>query len=281
MILEATRKTASLAAMVVVVALGSGCNENTLASSPAGSDRPVAEIEGQSEYSPLDTAAFDGTGSYDPDGGEIVEYAWEMLERPSGSNAEILSTGADGGTVDFFVDFAGDYTIQLTVTDDEGDTGSTTFDFSATPWQAIHVELAWDIDTVDVDLHLVDETAGGTFYQAPYDCYYANTQPNWGASGAADDPRLDIDDVDGYGPENINLNVPIDGHIYHVYVHYFSDDMLGSTNSTVRIYLSGELQFEQVMLLQQTGKVWDVAKISWPDGAIDEVGTIFDNGSPW
>lgn len=271
-------KIAALSGLVAWAFVGSACNDTALATAPAGTDAPIAVINGQSDYSPLDTAQFDGTASHDPDGGNIVGYEWEMIAKPSGSNASIQLIDADGALVEFFVDFAGDYTIQLTVTDDEGATGTTTFDFSAVPWNAIHVELAWDIDVSDVDLHFVDQTSGGTFYQAPWDCYYGNTQPNWGsASDSTDNPRLDIDDVDGYGPENINLDKPIDGHTYRVYVHYFSDDGLGPTNATVRIYLNGTLQYEGIKLLSATDKVWDVATVEWPSGSITEIGTIFDN----
>ena len=62
----------------------------------------------------------------------------------------------------------------------------------------IRVQLHWDIDISDVDLHLIrpggsDRTDG--------DCYYANCQSSdgldWGEPGEHDDPRLDVDDVDG------------------------------------------------------------------------------------
>ncbi len=272
------KNVAALSGLVAFAFLGSACNDTALATAPAGTDDPIAVINGQTDYSPLDTAQFDGTASHDPDGGVIVGYAWEMVAKPAGSNASIQVVDTDGALVEFFVDFAGDYTIQLTVTDEEGATGTTTFDFSAVPWQAIHVELAWDIDVSDVDLHFVDETVGGSFYQAPFDCYYGNTNPNWGsASDALDDPRLDIDDVDGFGPENINLDKPINSHRYHIYVHYFSDDGLGSTNGTVRLYLNGTLQYEGIKLLPGTDQVWDVATVDWPSGAITEINTLFTN----
>lgn len=276
--MKVLKKVAALTGLVGYAFVGTACNDASLAGAPIGTDAPVAVINGQTDYSPLDTAQFDGTASYDPDGGIIDGYAWVMIAKPAGSNASIQALDETGSVVEFFVDFAGDYTIELTVTDEEGQQGSTTFNFSAVPWQAIHVELAWDIDTSDVDLHLVDDTAGGTFYQTPYDCYYGNTNPNWGVAGdPLDDPRLDIDDVDGYGPENINLDKPINGHRYHVYVHYFSDDGMGATNATLRIYLNGTLQYEGIKLLSATDKVWNVATVDWPGGAITEVGTIFDN----
>lgn len=268
------RKIRQLIALGFVATLGTACNDSKLAPAALSTDDPIAVINGQQDYAPLDTAQFDGSESHDPDGGDLVGYEWTVITKPAGSNASIQYI--TDSQVEFFVDFAGDYTIELTVTDDEGDTGSTTYNFSAVPWQAIHVELAWDIDSVDVDLHLTNVSDGGQFYQSPGDCYYANLQPEWGAPGAVGNPSLDIDDVDGFGPENINLDQPENSKQYRVFVHYFSDDAMGPTNATVRIYLSGELRYEQIKNLTND-IVWDVATIDWPTGEINEIGTTFMN----
>jgi len=278
--MDSGKKIRQLMALGFVVALGTACNDSKLAPAALSSDAPIAVINGQQDYSPLDTAQFDGSESHDPDGGDLQGYEWSVITKPAGSNASIQYLADD--QVEFFVDFAGDYQIQLTVTDDEGDTGTTVFDFSAVPWQAIHVELAWDIPSVDVDLHMTNVTDGGTFYVAPGDCYYGNLSPDWGTAGALHNPSLDIDDVDGFGPENINLDEPETANQYRVFVHYFSDDAMGATSATVRIFLSGELQFEQIKTLTNDPSsfetmVWDVATIDWPSGAINEIGTTFMN----
>jgi hypothetical protein len=263
-----------------LAALASACNDNSLTAlpiAPVPAEPPVAVISAStSSFSPLDTALFDGSASHDSDG-VIVDHAWTITMRPSGSNSSIQTPGDDGANAEFFVDFAGDYVIELTVTDDTGLTGSTTFAFSAVPWQTVHVELAWDVDQSDVDLHLLDQ--GGTYADAPGDCYYSNKTPDWGDPGPANDPTLDIDDVDGYGPENINIAEPRDGSTYRVLVHYYDDDGMGATNATIRIYLNGTLQYESVKVLSATDKVWDVATISWPTGEITEIGTITDEAA--
>src|SRR5690606_810391 len=38
------------------------------------------------------------------------------------------------------------------------------------------------------------------------DCSFANRYPEWFEAGRDDDPRLDLDDVRGFGPEVITLN---------------------------------------------------------------------------
>lgn len=60
------------------------------------------------------TAAFDATGSKDPDG-SIASYAWDFGDGTFGTGAVVSRT--------YFA--AGTYTIRLTVTDNEGAQGST------------------------------------------------------------------------------------------------------------------------------------------------------------
>ncbi|MEX2467698.1 MAG: PKD domain-containing protein, partial [Gemmatimonadota bacterium] len=56
---------------------------------------------------------FDGAGSTDSDG-SIVGYAWDFGDGNTGSGVTVSHTFASGGT----------YTVTLTVTDDDGATGS-------------------------------------------------------------------------------------------------------------------------------------------------------------
>lgn len=66
---------------------------------------------------------FDGTGSYDSDGGAILSYAWDFGDGVTGSGAVVQHTYSMAGT----------YTVSLTVTDDEGasSTNATTAAISA------------------------------------------------------------------------------------------------------------------------------------------------------
>ena len=107
--------------------------------------------------------------------------------------------------------------------------------------------------------------------QSPYDCYFANPNPDWGPTGPVGNPSLDIDDVNGAGPENINLNDPeytdqttIPGP-YLVGVHYYSSGGLFTTDYGASEYsqseyiLGGSLAGTFTRVLQSTenlGSCW-------------------------
>ena len=124
------------------------------------------------------------------------------------------------------------------------------------------------------------------WFSAPYDCHYANPVPDWGQlENPADDPSLDIDDINGAGPENVNLDLPentdVLGAPYLVGVHYYnSSDRLtgfdyGPSFATVRVFINGELSWDGRDDLENGRRemeaedhFWDVVQITWPDGNV-------------
>ena len=158
--------------------------------------------------------------------------------------------------------FAGTNTITVTASDGQGHSGSD----SATVFadilpSAIRVELTWDTNGTDVDSHLIAPCYA--MWDSFGDCYYANRNPDWDGSGGSSsgDPSLDVDDTNGYGPENIVLVAPPFDGIYQYKVHYFSGSV--ATTATVRIWINDVLRFDETHLLGGTGDVWDCACISW------------------
>lgn len=279
-------------AMLAMTLTAAGCNDASLADAsnpqpeqtPEGpaSSAPVAIVNGAPSVAPLDVASLDGSASYDPDGGAITAWSWEIVSAPAGSTSILQS---DGSAAALFADFAGQFVVRLAVTDDEGESAQAEIAFSAIPMGAIHVELGWNTAGNDIDLHLVDATAGGSLFNQALDCYFSSCVPpeelDWGAPGVADDdPRLDIDDVDGFGPEHINVDAPPDGRTYHVYANYWQENGVGATVVLVRIYLLGDLAWEGTTELPPSppGKktTWDVATIDWPSAQVTVVGSVFD-----
>jgi hypothetical protein len=89
------------------------------------------------------------------------------------------------------------------------------------------------------------------------DASWCNRYPEWGVQGRDDDPRLDLDDVRGFGPEVITLNEPADGN-YRAVVHYCSDRLQKEpTVATVEFYVEGVLvQTAGPQLISDEGEAW-------------------------
>ena len=130
---------------------------------------------------------------------------------------------------------------------------------------AISLVLSWDTNFTDIDLHFVRPTGNSNprsaLFQTDSDCYFANRTPDWNNPGPTDDPFLDQDDTNGYGPETINLNQTQPG-MYDVFVHYYADNFFGPSRATVEVHLSGQLvgTFDQVVRCDQ---IWHVGTIDW------------------
>jgi hypothetical protein len=229
---------------------------------------PVAEFSCPTEVDPPTTIQLNGRNSTDPNGNTPLTYNWELLQQPPGS-----STSIDEPTLDhtpLFVDVAGDYEVQLTVQNSVGlNSEPATCEFTAIPDESIHVELSWDTNNSDLDLHMLLE--GYDFYSYDGDCCWCNPNPSWGDGGSSDDPNLSLDNRIGYGPEAIHIETPWSpddtsvGAAYNILVHYFNNNGGGNTTATVRIYLDGELIAEEYRVLSNRD-LWDVGYVFWQNG---------------
>ena len=228
---------------------------------------PVALIDCPSDIAPPETRTLDGSASYEPNGLEIVEYIWSLGRVPSGASAEMTDTVGDSAQVYF--DIAGSYEVTLQVVNELGvKSAPAECDIDAIPEDAIHVELLWNTSSADMDLHMLRDEETELF-DSPDDACFCNRSPNWGAlTSSDDDPRLDIDDRGGFGPENINVLAPADGR-YPVVVHYFDANGDGESTATLRYYINGVLELEQSQVLSNNQE-WTAGIVSWPEGLVAE-----------
>lgn len=126
---------------------------------------------------------------------------------------------------------------------------------------ALAVKLQWGSNGSDVDIHLVGP--GGRFFEAPLDCYFGNDNPDWGVQGdSSDDPFLDRDDLDGFGPEEINLSAVAPGD-YDVYVHFWDDHNTGPTDATLEVFIGGNLAATRTRSGLRCSQVWHVGTVNW------------------
>jgi uncharacterized protein YfaP (DUF2135 family) len=246
---------------------------------------PTAPYTNPADIDPLERVYFDGRDSYDPiDPGNparIATHSWEVEEAPAGANPlDFQMQGQTSSLFSFWLPLAGHYVVKLTVWNTDGiqsgDTESSRVEFDVVPKDAIHVQLVWDNSTNDQDLHMTFVPQDDRVCNIPWDCHYRNVRPVWfasDASGAGANPRLDIDDTNGLGPENINIDTPEPG-TYRLYVHYFDDYNTGSsmpTRNTIRVYLNGVQVAEYRRTLSTDKAIWAVADILW---LADGTGTI-------
>jgi hypothetical protein len=226
----------------------------------------------------LETIECTSDGTVDPDGGAIVSYTWTLV-RPESSATSLDST--NGPTTSFFVDAAGEYTVSLNVLDGAGSEACSipTVNIIAKPGEDIAVEMFWDTPGdsdqtdegigrgTDVDLHFL-HVGRGCWNAIPWDCHWRNKQPEWGVPGTiTDNPGLDLDDTDGAGPENVNLNNP-ETATYRVGAEYYDDHGYGPSNVTIRVYVFGSIVFERSRNMPTSKFFWEVADIEWPAGLV-------------
>jgi hypothetical protein len=231
------------------------------------------------EAIPLQTIQLNADTSSDPDDDDaITRYAWSLIERPEGSNTTLDPSAANPA---LFLDLAGRYVVELTVYDRLGvpSCRPSRVTIDAVSPGDIYYELAWDTDMTDVDLHYLHPQ--GRWGASPWDCYYLNRTPDWGAPGdRGDDPSIAIDDTDGLGPEVLAHNNP-EAVTYRLGALYFSDHNLGATQITARVFLRGVLAFERRSQPITDGQFWEAAALTWgADPSITPVDRVTDGFPP-
>ncbi|MFT5685758.1 MAG: hypothetical protein ACI8RZ_006712 [Myxococcota bacterium] len=216
-----------------------------------------------------------GDESFDAAGGALTEYHWTLVDRPEGSVVSLGESQGSANRYNFTPDLAGEYTAQLVVINEDGVTSepcTTTID--AVPDQNFWIEMFWTHPDDDMDLHLL--SPGGE-RGSDGDCFYdncVNGELDWGELGnSIDDPSLDIDDIHGTGPENINIPIPEDG-TFTILVHdyqFSTPNYYGANSVTVNVYLGGQLAWSGSRSISGENTYTRFVKVTWPEGAIIEL----------
>ena len=238
----------------------------------AGAPIAVCEVSPNPVAPPFESATFDGSGSYDPEGLDIVDYNWTLSEKPQGSAAEMPPGQAV--RAGFTPDNSGLYVGRLVVTNSAGvQSDACEAELEAVPAQNLWVEMYWDQEGDDMDLHLL---APGGAPRSSDDCYYINCDESsgdvldWGVQGnPIDNPRLALDDIEDVGPENINIDSPdASGGGFTVMVHDFPGGPTSPTNVTVNVYLNGALVWSDTRSISGNDDDVYFAQIDWNQGTV-------------
>jgi len=153
----------------------------------------------------------------------------------------------------------------------------------------IVVELTWETAPECANymvLHLMNPKAEHWF-DTPWDCYGNSCSQHWGSwdTDYDDDPWLQSEE----GTQTITLNIPeeytsgsgcADGienlcglkGTFTAGVYYSSDpNECGSATPTVRIWINGQIAFDQEGVEMVEDDLWEVATIDWPEGLVAEI----------
>lgn len=253
---------------------------------------PTVASPANGQAIPNDRVYLDGTGSSDPTG-QALTYFWEVTSRPDGSTSTL--TNPASATPTLLGDVSGTYEVCLTVTDVDGcaTDGMDCTTFTVAPIADLHIELTWDNDRSDIDLHFLASTnrelwfdakanngsnvtcsQGGPPAKGGPDNFWCVQDPDWGGTpelwsgdnNTANDPSLDVDNVSGFGPENINVDNLEDG-VYTIGAHYFADiagsadPSAGTQQARIRVYVNGALENTYTRNLGCRA-FWEVARVT-------------------
>ena len=255
--------------------------EDGLPTADAGSDQSVI---------PNTEVILDGTGSSDPNGQQL-SYQWSITSRPDGSSASITDPTSSMPTL--LADVSGVFQVCLTVANEEQCTSQEScMNITVAPLADLHIELVWRLDAdpvmepIDLDLHY--RTPTGSWFSGidglpcrdqdknADSVWWCVPNPDWGGGADGDepdgiednDPVLDVDNLVGDGPENINQELLFDGDGFRVGVHNFRDHGHGPEEARVRIYINGQLEFEAFETIECMD-FWEVAEINISNGGTE------------
>jgi cysteine-rich repeat protein len=268
----------------------------------AGSRRFAHNEQGIALLAPFQPVRLSGRGSSAPNG-EVTGFEWSLdsaqgASLPAGSQVFFDDDTKDRPRLMYTVrgderpgvDLTGVYTVALRVqSQSERWSPWALVRFEAKPNRALWVELSWDVDAHDVDLHLIRGADSGRAFSDSVDCYFANCVPeeagvsklHWGASGGGDDPFLDVDDVDGLGPEVVSIPAPESGMTYIVALHMYRFDARDDApTATLKIFVDGEVvhQIRKTMLGAEDW--WEAVHLRWGDEVAFELVDVYADEPP-
>lgn len=214
---------------------------------------------------PGDTALLSGLSdatdqtrcTTDPEDGRAgLTWQWAIVSAPPGAQ-NLAIAGATTPLAQLRTQVTGEYALSLTVGDAQAHLTTVQLKYTVALKQDFVAQLQWPtFNAVDLDLHLVRPSAatGADPFSGAFDPFDPTTKTSgdvngysaktalpqvaganfdWGQPGAADDPRLNLDNTGNTADllENISLNAPENDArcataacTYKVMVHYFRDD---------------------------------------------------------
>jgi hypothetical protein len=140
---------------------------------------------------------------------------------------------------------------------------------------------------------------GGTPFTHNSDCYFSNRHPtpadcpsgsspcSW-VTDVDQNPNLDHDDNNGYGPENTSIVHPAPGSKWKIFVHYWAANTDGTpaSNATVRVFCYGHQAIELTRNFPDSEQMWQALELTWPQTQNDpcqlsQIGVVESSPNPF
>ena len=133
----------------------------------------------------------------------------------------------------------------------------------------LRIILTWGSNPSDMDSHLITPEIDSVNFHISYS--------NRGSSDSAPFVILDLDDVDGFGPETITIK-KLEIGIYRYYVHQYSNDgILNESKGRVQIFDSPNCTGKIIDITEEgEGRYWSVFEINGENGVFLEINQILD-----
>lgn len=248
---------------------------------PVGDDDDVSTSV---QVEPGETLRWVTIGDYNPEDRDLV-YEWTVVASPDGASASLVPDAFEPEPM-LEVDATGDYEVEVDVSGADYLEDCEPASATATVFEAdgdVHIQLTWHSPTVEDQYGGPDPQANaGTDLSTHYkpvdtawggseSVFYLQMEQNWGDGGQA---ALDIDDLYGVDPENINHDNIEEGR-YSYGVHYYCDNNYGESIAQVRVYFGDQLYDEYTQSLDGTDYFWHVGDVVGGDDpgfdVVDEV----------
>lgn len=249
----------------VVATAGTGVIPGALECSPVFHDFGQ-KIRGQIDRASVRCTAVDGVVRLAAIGFDVGSSRFFGAEGAPSAGTLI----PDGQSVFFHINFVAQglpkvHEASFVLTPEGGGVASTLFfraEVVAPPVAdtQVSVRLEWDTLGTDLDLHFV--RGDRQPFDSLNDCFFRQKNPDWGVLGdPIDDPYLDRDDTNGFGPEDMNLALARETR-YNVYVHFYRAPVGGRPSiASVSINLFGTEVAVPSRQLVGCGESWYVGRI--------------------
>ncbi len=252
---------------------------------------PVIDVIEDGDLFVGDLVHLSGSRSMSPFSA-VDSWSWSV-EGPAGAPVALLPYAALPDVV-LPLGAPGEYTVSLQVDDADGNPSCSTASvtFRAIPALRALVALSWrpasgvavqPFNGPDVDIHVLHPNAAGPdrdndgkpdgWYDAPWDCYWANPLPDkadWGASDPNVDDRVELVETsdDGLASEIIRIGMacPV-AKTYRIGAHVFDDGGLGPVDATLHIWDGRGGGMSTVQRLSELD-LWEAATLACPAGTI-------------